>query len=440
MAQIHNKRNSLYVQLFLLLLAAIGLSSVVFLILNHIGDEQIERLLSNGEYIESKNEEYASKFQEYVNENELSSRDSSALSEWIKKQEILSLSVYKDGIQVFDSAYPDQEIWELEIAGGDYTWLSYHPIRFSDGNASILITGLYGYRLSGYVLIMEICISFLVFLIVVFWGVRKKLAYILKLSNEVEILEGGSLDYPITIKGEDELAVLAKGLDSMRRSFQDMMRREEEIVRQNQRVVTEMSHDIRTPVTSIMLYTEILKKEQYDDEKQGKEYLDKIERKAGQLRQLTDHLFEYALFAGEQETVLEEPEQFDLLFYDLISETCHYLEQKGFRIDLQVQWPEEKIRICSDYVMRIMDNITSNIVKYADPRFPVRIASIQENGQIGFCIENHIYNSDTVQESTGIGIQNMKNMMRKMSGECRVEQENDRFRIQIRFLQAYVDN
>ena len=277
-------------------------------------------------------------------------------------------------------------------------------------------------------------------MIVVFWGVRKKLAYILKLSNEVEILEGGSLDYPITIKGEDELAVLAEGLDSMRRSFQDMMRREEEIVRQNQRVVTEMSHDIRTPVTSIMLYTEILKKEQYDDEKQGKEYLDKIERKAGQLRQLTDHLFEYALFAGEQETVLEEPEQFDLLFYDLISETCHYLEQKGFRIDLQVQWPEEKIRICSDYVMRIMDNITSNIVKYADPRFPVRIASIQENGQIGFCIENHIYNSDTVQESTGIGIQNMKNMMRKMNGECRVEQENDRFRIQIRFLQAIADN
>ena len=90
--------------------------------------------------------------------------------------------------------------------------------------------------------------------------------------------------------------------------------------------------------------------------------------------------------------------------------------------------------------MRIMDNITSNIVKYADPRFPVRIASIQENGQIGFCIENHIYNSDTVQESTGIGIQNMKNMMRKMNGECRVEQENDRFRIQIRFLQAIADN
>ncbi len=440
MAQIHNKRNSLYVQLFLLLLAAIGLSSFVFLILNRIGDEQIERLLSNGEYVESKNEEYALKLQEYVNENELSSRDSSALSEWIKKQEILSLSVYKDGIQVFDSAYPDQEIWELEIADGDYTWLSYHPIRFSDGNASIVITGLYGYRLSGYVLLMEICISFLVFLIVVFWGVRKKLAYILKLSNEVEILEGGSLDYPITINGEDELAVLAEGLDSMRRSFRDMMRREEEIVRQNQRVVTEMSHDIRTPVTSIMLYTEILKKEQYDDEKQVKEYLDKIERKAGQLRQLTDHLFEYALFAGEQEAVLEEPEQFDLLFYDLISETCHYLEQKGFRIDLQVQWPEEKIRICSDYVMRIMDNITSNIVKYADPRFPVRITSIQENEQIGFCIENHIYDSDMVQESTGIGIRNMKNMMRKMNGECRVEQENDRFRIQIRFLQAIADN
>ena len=64
------------------------------------------------------------------------------LNEWVRKQGVLSISVYKDGILVFDSAYPDQEIWEQEIAGEEYSWLSYRPGRFSDGEADVLIRGL----------------------------------------------------------------------------------------------------------------------------------------------------------------------------------------------------------------------------------------------------------------------------------------------------------
>lgn len=87
------------------------------------------------------------------------------------------------------------------------------------------------------------------------------MAYILQLKDEIEILEGGSLDYPITIKGKDELAALAKGLDNMRKSFAGLIDQEGKMVQENQRIITEMSHDLRTPVTSIILYTEILKRE-----------------------------------------------------------------------------------------------------------------------------------------------------------------------------------
>lgn len=85
--------------------------------------------------------------------------------------------------------------------------------------------------------------------------------YISKLSDEIAILEGGSLDYKITIKGKDELAALAEGLENMRISFCNMIEQEAEITSENNRIITEMSHDLRTPVTSMMLYTEILKKE-----------------------------------------------------------------------------------------------------------------------------------------------------------------------------------
>lgn len=104
--------------------------------------------------------------------------------------------------------------------------------------------------------------------------------YISKLSDEIAILEGGSLDYKITIKGKDELAALAEGLENMRISFCNMIEQEAEITSENNRIITEMSHDLRTPVTSMMLYTEILKKGRYKNEQQLLECLDKIDRKA----------------------------------------------------------------------------------------------------------------------------------------------------------------
>ena len=94
-----------------------------------------------------------------------------------------------------------------------------------------------------------------------------------------------------------------------------------------------MSHDLRTPVTSIMLYTEILKTGKGQTEEQKREYIEKIDKKSRRMKQLIDHLFEYSLVTGETEIQLEDPETYEVLFYDLFSETCSYLEQSGFRVE-----------------------------------------------------------------------------------------------------------
>ena len=83
---------------------------------------------------------------------------------------------------------------------------------------------------------------------------------------------------------------------------------------------------------------------------------------------------------------MEEPDNFETLLYDLFSETCSYLEQRGFQTIFQVRWPDKKIRISTDYMMRIMDNITSNIIKYADPSVPVKILSVDQGEMAGLKI------------------------------------------------------
>lgn len=72
-------------------------------------------------------------------------------------------------------------------------------------------------------------------------------------------------------------------------------------------MITDMSHDLRTPLTSIMIYTEILKKKKYKDEEQMQEYIEKIEQKTQRIKQLSERIFEYSLVTSEMEVALSEP-------------------------------------------------------------------------------------------------------------------------------------
>ena len=428
-----NRRNSIYTQLLRILLIATFGAVVIFFVFDFTGEYVIERYLQETDYIEKKNQEYVDDLQEYVNQEQIATRDTHKLNEWVKKQQLLFIQVYKDDIQVYNSEYPGEEIWEEEITVEGYAWESYYQVNFADGTAEVTITGAYTYQLYNYVIIGELGISFIFFLVFVLLGIRKKIDYIRKLSEEIELLEGGSLEYKITIKGKDELTALAEGLDSMRISFRNLIRQEAEMTQENQRIVTEMSHDLRTPVTSIMLYTEILKQGKYKSKEQLFAYLNKIEQKAKRMKQLTDHLFEYSIIAGEREIELEELEQYEVLFYDLFSDTCSYLEQQGFRVIFHVKWIDGLLRISTDYIMRILDNVTSNIEKYADRSEPVKICSVEEGSMAGFFFENKIRNLEEKPESTGIGIQNIKNMMQKMGGKCIVEEKEGYFRLILLF-------
>ena len=428
-----NKRDSIYIQLLKLLVGSAAAALLIFLGLNYAGDFAIDQYCYHPDYIKKNDERYVEKLQKYIDENQLAARDTKALYSWVKKQKMISIRIYRDGLQVFDTEYPEQELWDEAIAMREYEWENYYSVTFSDGKAGVSISGMYAYQFYNSALTAELAVCFLLFLVFVILGIRTKMRDILTLSREIEILEGGSLDYKITVKGKYELGVLAEGLENMRISFQSMIEREAEIVQENQKVVTEMSHDLRTPVTSILLYTEILKKGKYSGEEQMKEYVERIDRQACRMKQLTDHLFEYSLVAGETEMELEDPESFEILFYDLLSETCSYLQQRGFQTECEVEWTGCSTRVHMDYVIRVMDNITSNIIKYADIHKPVAIQMTSVENMAGFSFENGVNQTGKKVESTCVGIQNVKHMMAKMGGVCRVRQDCQQFAIEILF-------
>lgn len=425
-------------QTALLLITAAMVAGIHFLAADSMSERLVEWYIARSDYFRIQNQKAVAALQEYINSERLCSRDAEALDRWVKKQRLLDLTIYKNGILVFDSRYPDQAVWEEEIGLFDYDWINYNAVEFVDGTAEIQVSGAFRYQVYSTIRVIILSTSFLVFLLIILLGIRKKIVYIRELSDEVEVLEGGGLHQPITVRGSDELSALAEGLETMRTSFLESQKKEEWVVRENRRIITEMSHDLRTPCTSIILYAEILLNGKCEDERQQKKYLEKILLKAYQIKERSDRLLGFSISRENRKAQVLEKGAFSEVFYDLLSEMCAYLEQNGFTVEMNTLLPEVGIAYNMDHVVRIMDNITSNIVKYADPEYPVMITltggdNKELDNTVGLRFRNRIARPETAPEGFNVGVQSVSSLMKEMGGSCRFEQNGDAYCIEILF-------
>lgn len=130
---------------------------------------------------------------------------------------------------------------------------------------------------------------------------------------------------------------------------------------------------------------------------------------------------------------LEEPRTLTVIFYDLLSETVSYLEQQGFHVSLDFTWQQYYIRTNSDYIVRIFDNLTSNIIKYAEPSEPILIRDAHLDHSVGITVGNRKKVLNGKIESNRIGLQNIRKMMEKMGGRAVVEQNGQDFVVTLLF-------
>lgn len=413
-----NKRDSIYFRLGRLLLAAAAVSAACFFLMQMASDCLLEYYYDFlvRKYTSGGDTRDLEDFRDYVRENEISTSDSELLNRWVRERRMISLEIYMDGVLKYDSLYPDEEaIRENDEIYDFYDWESVFTVEFADGPAEVILYGSFYYQLYDYVFLGELLVCFGIFMAVVMLGIRRSMNYIRRLSEEVRILEGGGLDYEITVAGRDELSVLAKGLDDMRRAFLEQTKRESYLTRSNQKMITEMSHDMRTPLTTMLLYTEIMRSQVRPEQTELLESIDKIESKIHQLKQMSENILTYTQISGDEEPRLEQPEPFGVLFGDLLSETAAWLEQNHYCVVRPDAFPEDPVSVRSDYIPRILDNIVSNLLKYADPEYPVQIGCRTEDRYIVLSFINRRRESGHA-ESTRIGLESVRKMMEQMEG------------------------
>ncbi len=351
------------------LLKGLGIGVFILLLLYFGGLEILYPYVVSSKRSAALETQYIDELQEYVTEHGLEATDYTTLKEWAENQKIDRMTIARGNWLIFDSSYAG------EISLGAQTvspqaLQAYFTVNFSDGDAQVFIDEGYGQIYYNILLGVSIAAGLAACLGIFASGMHEDIVRIRKLEKEVSQISGGNLKNELTISGEDELSDLAKGIDHMRLSLQEKERKETEMRQAQEKLVLGMSHDLRTPLTGLMTYMEVLKQQQKDG-KMKEEFLDKAMDRVQQIRGLSDEMFEYFLVTSHENPELEGPDEVDSVFGDYLSEMCSLLECDGFSVNsIGIEWRPAYVLVNMDYIGRIFNNIISNVENMRKRRKP----------------------------------------------------------------------
>lgn len=245
----------------------------------------------------------------------------------------------------------------------------------------------------------------------------------------------------ISISGND--SVMAGLADSINRELR-MLRAERNRFQQGDRelktAVTNVSHDLRTPLTAIYGYIDLLGREELPEE--AEYYLMQIKNRADAMKLLTEELLKYSILSSE-ENLTTEPVNLGNVLEETIASFYGAFIQKGIEPDIQI--PETPVvrQLDKNQTARIVSNIVSNALKYSDGDFS---AELRENGEIIFSnraqnldavtsekLFNRFYTVENARNSTGLGLSIAKLLTERMGGSIRSEYRENRLYIIVSF-------
>lgn len=430
----NSKHHSLAAQFIGLLLLSGLLCGLLFFVLHSTVETALGNYFAESDFQQTATEKRISQFQEYVAKNQLAVTDKDAITRWVKKEPLILMEIYRSNVLVFTSYAPESEnVEQNNVEVPYYDWVSYYVVDFADGSAEVLLYCDDAFQYFTYATITEVVICALLFLIIFLLGCKKIVRYIRQISKEIQAMESGDLDSQITIQGNNDLTTLAEGLDAMRLAFREQQEQEAQTYAANQALISEMSHDLRTPLTTLLIYTEILRYQKYQGDEQLRDYLNKIDAKARQIKQLSENILEYSLVTKEHAVELEAPLHAQDVFESPLYEAMTYLVQYGYMCKTEIHWETSMVSVCTQYIRRIMDNIVSNILKYAELNHPVQIQAEEKDGEVRLSFENVILQKPQKNGGTCIGLSSIHTMMEKMHGNSYVEQTEKTFKITLVF-------
>lgn len=415
-------------------LLALALSLAVYCLVSGYGAPwllQSERFTA---FLKERQEASVQAYQTYVTQTGMSVQEALEDPAWNRTDP--STTIYSVVVGAWDVKNEERDEEEGAIAftvsPGSNVSLFYveedlRPLQCADGELYLAAAPNVAW-LEGVVRIAALSLAVLAFCAVVVPYIFRLLRRIEDLSRETGALMAGDLSHSIRAPGRDELSRLGADIERLRLSVVERIQGEREAVGATGRLVTGLSHDLRTPLTKLMGYLEILRRCQSGEERE--KYLRLASEKAEQIKGMTDQLFDRAQVPDSRETLAREPELVDgeQLLGQILSEVCGDLQREGFEALPPVFAEPFRLYLRPEDAVRVFDNLFSNLCKYADPAYPVALSVEWGPGTVAVAAENRILPDPDRRDSHGVGLPTMEELMARCGGRLEAEREGETFR------------
>ncbi|GMG73318.1 HAMP domain-containing histidine kinase [Priestia aryabhattai] len=292
--------------------------------------------------------------------------------------------------------------------------------------------------------------SVLIFILLFILFMHPITQYIKQIENGIRRIVKKDWTYSIPIKGRNELSSLATNINWMTEQLRQRFEREREVEHAKNELITNLSHDLRTPLTSIIGYLKLVKDQQYNSEQERQHYIETTYNISLKFKNLVDELFEYTkLSLADVETHFQQVDLNGLL-YQLVGEYTPILENQGLRVHLTLPDEPALVSVDVEKMVRVFDNLLSNAEKYSYKSSDVKIVLQKSQDQVIVSISNktdyiepeeldklfeRFYRIDKARSSTvsgsGIGLAIAKRIVDLHKGKIWAESEGNKIKIYV---------
>ena len=320
----------------------------------------------------------------------------------------------------------------LSVGVGTIGWF----IGFLFGSTLLLF-------LFGPILSLTIVVLYVYYLI-------KKLAYLSYIMEGTERIKGGDIHYKLDIIDDDNFSNLAENINNIGEGLDKAIYNQLKSERLKSELITNVSHDLKTPLTSIINYIELIKKEEDIKPEHIKDYVNVLDSKSKRLKVLIEDLFEASkASSGNLELNMEKID-----ITQLLRQAIGEMEEKlsNSNLDLKLRVPEEKTYIMADgkKLYRVLENLLSNISKYSLDNTRVYIDIIEENDKVKLTMKNissYELNFDPEEimerfkradesrntEGSGLGLAIARDLVNAQGGRFEIDIDGDLFKSVVEF-------
>jgi signal transduction histidine kinase len=287
------------------------------------------------------------------------------------------------------------------------------------------------------------------------WGIYyliRKTKPFVDISNGVKEIKDGKLDYVIDVPGDGALARLARDINDIAQGLKNSVAKEMKAEKMKTELITNVSHDLKTPLTSIINYVDLLSKEKLAPDV-ANEYVGVLKQKSEKLKLLTQDLFEISKVQSGNITIDAEKINISVLVKQSIAEFDEQISKSG--LDFKVSIKEDNAFVMADgkLLSRAIENLVGNILKYAMENTRVyvdvsadefdvtldfkNIANYEMNFAEGEVLERFVRGDKArTTDGNGLGLAIAQSYVVACGGTFKISVDGDLFKAIIKFKKA----